>query len=346
MRVLITGGAGYIGSHTSKALARAGIEPVVYDNLSEGHRWAVKWGPLVEADLFDRHALKQAIERHDIAAAIHFAAHAYVGESICEPRRYFHNNVTNTLDFLDALLDAGINHVVFSSSCAIYGVPSAIPISEDHSKQPVNPYGESKLFIERVLGWYGQAYDLRWAALRYFNAAGADPSGELGEAHHPETHLLPLVIEAALDKRTNVEIFGVDYPTPDGTAIRDYVHVSDLADAHVLALQHLLSGGESFAANLGTGRGVSVREMVSAVERVAGVSINVRPATRRPGDPPVLVADPARAEKLLRWHPKSSSLEGIVSTAWHWRSLAPQSDSATSELRLPHAGLATSTRQG
>src|SRR6266850_33713 len=335
MRVLVTGGAGYIGSHTAKALARAGIEPVVYDNLSEGHRWATKWGPLVEGDLSDRDALKQAIQRHDIAAAIHFAAHAYVGESVHEPRRYFQNNVTNTLDLLGALLDAGVDHVVFSSSCAIYGAPNAIPISEDHSKQPVNPYGESKLFIERVLGWYGQAYDLRWAALRYFNAAGADPAGELGEAHHPETHLLPLVIEAALDKRTAVKIFGVDYPTPDGTAIRDYVHVSDLAEAHVLALQHLLSGGESFAVNLGSGRGVSVREIVAAVERIAGVSINVRPVARRPGDPPVLVADPARAEKLLSWHPEFSTLESIVSTAWHWRSLAPRSDSATTEVGPP-----------
>jgi len=344
MRVLITGGAGYIGSHTAKALARAGIEPVVYDNLSEGHHWAVKWGPLVEADLSDRHSLKQAIQQHDITAAIHFAAHAYVGESVHEPRRYFQNNVTNTLTLLDALLDAGVDHIVFSSSCAIYGVPDAIPISEDHSKQPVNPYGESKLFIERVLGWYGQAYDLRWAALRYFNAAGADPAGELGEAHHPETHLLPLVIEAALDKRTAVKIFGVDYPTPDGTAIRDYVHVSDLAEAHVLALQHLLSGGESFAVNLGSGRGVSVREIVAAVERIAGVSINVRPVARRTGDPPVLVADPARAEKLLSWHPEFSTLESIVSTAWHWRSLAPWSDSATTEVRPPPAGLSTSAR--
>jgi UDP-glucose-4-epimerase GalE len=342
MRVLVTGGAGYIGSHTAKALARAGLEPVVFDDLSEGHRWAVKWGPLVEANLSDSRALKQAIQHHDIAAVIHFAAYAYVGESVREPRRYFHNNVTNTLNLLEALLDAGVKHVVFSSSCAIYGTPNAIPISEDHSKQPINPYGESKLFIERVLDWYGRAYDLRWAALRYFNAAGADPVGELGEAHHPETHLLPLVIDAALDKRATVEIFGMDYPTPDGTAIRDYVHVSDLAEAHVLALQHLLSGVESFAVNLGAGRGVSVREIVAAVERIAGVSINVRPCPRRPGDPPVLVADPLRAEKLLSWHPEISTLESIIKTALHWRSLARRTDSAATLRRSPDAGLSVS----
>src|SRR6202048_765098 len=319
MRVLITGGAGYIGSHTAKALARVGIEPVIYDNLSTGHRWAVKWGPLVEADLCDYQALKETIEQYDITAAIHFAAHAYVGESVREPRKYFQNNVTNTLNLLDALLDAGVDRVVFSSSCAVYGIPhSTKPISEDNPKLPVNPYGESKLFIERVLDWYGRAYGLRWAALRYFNAAGADPDGELGEVHDPETHLLPLVIDAAMGKLSFVEVFGVDYPTADGTCIRDYIHVSDLAEAHVLALQQLLSGSESFAVNLGTGRGASVREIVAAVERVVGVKVEVRQASRRPGDPPVLVADPARAENLLHWRPKLSSLQNIVSTAWDW----------------------------
>ena len=321
MRVLITGGAGYIGSHTAKALARAGIEPVTYDNLSTGHSWAVKWGPLVEADLCDYQALKETIERYDITAAIHFAAHAYVGESVREPRKYFQNNVTNTLNLLDALLNTGVDRVVFSSSCAVYGIPdSTKPISEDNPKLPVNPYGESKLFIERVLDWYGRAYGLRWAALRYFNAAGADHDGELGEVHDPETHLLPLVIDAAMGKLSSVEMFGVDYPTADGTCIRDYVHVSDLAEAHVLALQQLLSGSESFAVNLGTGRGASVREIVAAVERVVGVKVEVRPAPRRPGDPPVLVADPARAENLLHWRPKLSSLQNIVSTAWDWHS--------------------------
>ena len=318
MRVLVTGGAGYIGSQTAKSLSRAGFEPVVYDNLSVGHRWAVNWGPLVEADLCDLDSLKHTLKKYDITAAIHFAAHAYVGESMREPRRYFQNNVTNTLHLLDSLLDAGIGYVVFSSSCAVYGIPQYIPIPESHSKVPVNPYGESKLFIERVLDWYARVYGMRWAALRFFNAAGADPSGELGEVHHPETHLLPLVIDAALRNRGPVAIYGVDYPTADGTAIRDYIHVCDLAEAHVLALRHLLSKGESFVANLGTGRGVSVREIVAAVERIAGAVINVRQAPRRPGDPPVLVADSSYAENLLGWQPKASALESIVSSAWHW----------------------------
>ncbi|SRR6266478_9101409 len=328
MRVLITGGAGYIGSHTAKALWLAGFEPVVYDNLSTGHRWAVKWGPLVEADISDCSALKHAIRQYDITAAIHFAAHAYVGESMHEPRRYFQNNVIGTLNLLEALLDAAVRRFVFSSSCAVYGIPNVIPIPEDHPKLPVNPYGESKLFIERALDWYGRAYDFRWAALRYFNAAGADSSGELGEVHNPETHLLPIVIETAMGKRGSFEMYGVDYPTTDGTAIRDYVHVSDLAEAHVLALQHLLSNSESFAVNLGTGHGVSVREVIAAVQRIAGVSIDARPAPRRPGDPAVLVACPARADALLRWRPKFSALDRIVSTAWHWRNLALPNESS------------------
>lgn len=318
MNVLVTGGAGYVGSHTAKALAKAGMQPVAYDNLSEGHREAVRWGPLVEADLSDRDALQQAIQRHDIQAAIHFAAHAYVGESVAQPRKYFQNNVANSLNLLDALMDAGIWNFVFSSSCAVYGVPQSIPISEDHPKLPVNPYGDSKLFIERVLNWYGQAYDLKWVALRYFNAAGADPDGELGEMHDPETHLLPIAIQTALGMRDKLEIFGTDYPTKDGTAVRDYVHVSDLADAHVLALRHLLDNGKSFAANLGTGHGVSVREVIAAVERLAARKIKVLPTSRRPGDPPTLVADPSRAHKLLSWTPKLSTLETIVSTAWQW----------------------------
>jgi UDP-glucose-4-epimerase GalE len=343
MQVLVTGGAGYIGSHAAKALSRAGIEPVVYDNLSTGHRWAVKWGPFVQGELSDRQALKHAIQKYDITAAIHFAAHAYVGESVCEPRKYFQNNVAGTLNLLEALLDNGVDRFVFSSSCAVYGIPDSIPISEDHPRIPINPYGESKLFIERVLGWYAGAYDLRWAALRYFNAAGADPSGELGELHHPETHLLPIVIEAALGQRDSVEVFGMDYPTADGTAIRDFVHVSDLADAHVVALQHLLSGADSFAANLGAGRGVSVREIVAAIERIAGVPVNIKPMPRRPGDPPVLIADPTRAASVLRWRPKLSTLETIVSTAWHWHSRVLPADPFATEFPVPAVGLAASS---
>jgi UDP-arabinose 4-epimerase len=326
--ILISGGAGYIGSHTAKVLSRAGFRPVVYDNLSTGHPWAVKWGPLVKADLSDQGSLKQALNQYDVSAAIHFAAHAYVGQSVHEPRRYFENNVTNTFHLIHALLDAGVNHIVFSSSCAVYGVPQFLPISESHSKLPVNPYGDSKLFIERVLDWYGRAYGLRWAALRYFNAAGADLEGELGEVHNPETHLVPRLIETGLGRLGSVEIYGTDYPTDDGTAVRDYVHVSDLAEAHVATLQHLLSDGESFSANLGTGRGASVREVITAVEHVSGTTIRTKLAPRRPGDPPVLIADPAYAEKVLGWRPKLSSLDLIVSSAWDWhrRSLSLRQD--------------------
>lgn len=318
MRILITGGAGYVGSHAAKTLHRAGFEPIVLDNLSAGHRWAVKWGPLIKADLCDETSLRRTLSEYNISAAMHFAAYAYVGESVQSPRPYFDNNVSNTLHLIHSLLDAGIKHFVFSSSCAVYGLPQSLPISENHSNLPVSPYGESKLFIERVLKWYGQAYGLRWAALRYFNAAGADPDGELGEMHVPETHLIPRVIEAALGKLESVEIYGDDYPTKDGTAIRDYVHVSDLAEAHVSALQHLLSGGENLAANLGTGRGASVREVITAVEKVSGALIKAKIAPRRPGDPAELVADPILAEKLLKWGPRVSSLEDIVSSAWNW----------------------------
>jgi len=318
MRVLVTGGAGYIGSHTAKALAHAGFEPIVYDNLSEGHRWAVKWGPLVEADLSDRQRLEQTIRQYSISAVVHFAAHAYVGESMREPRRYFQNNVSSTLVLLETLLDAGIGTMVFSSSCAVYGVPEVTPIPESHPKRPVSPYGDSKLFIERVLEWYGLAYGLRSACLRYFNAAGADPEGELGELHHPETHIIPLVIETALGRRSKVEIFGIDYPTVDGTAIRDFIHVSDLADAHVAALNQLLGGGLGFAANLGTGRGVSILEIIRAVEAYSGVSIDAHPGPRRPGDPSALVANPSAARSLLGWHPKRSTLDEIISSAFEW----------------------------
>lgn len=319
MRVLVTGGAGYIGSHTCKALYQAGFEPVVFDNLSTGHRWAVRWGPVVKADLSNRSAIVSALQEYRVEAVIHFAASAYVGESIQNPRKYFNNNVVNTLNLLEAMLDAGVRYIVFSSSCATYGIPEHIPISEDHPQRPVSPYGESKLFVERALRWYGEAYGLRWVALRYFNAAGADPEGELGEVHNPETHLIPLAIQAALGRRPYLEIYGTDYPTPDGTAIRDYVHVTDLAKAHVLALTYLLNGGESTALNLGTGRGHSVREVVGAVERVSCRRVLVREGPRRPGDPPALVAEATRAKAVLGWEPGFRSLDAIVETAWHWR---------------------------
>jgi UDP-arabinose 4-epimerase len=317
-RVLVTGGAGYIGSHTCKALAAAGYLPVAFDNLAGGHRWAVKWGPLVEADLADRDALAQALRAHEIGAVVHFAAFAYVGESMADPGRYFRNNVANTLNLLEAMQAAGVGDIVFSSTCATYGIPAALPIAEDHPQAPVNPYGESKLFVERALHWHGVAHGLRWMALRYFNAAGADPEGDLGEDHDPETHLIPLAIETALGRRAQLQIFGADYATADGTAVRDYIHVTDLADAHVRALRHLEVGGRSMALNLGTGRGHSVREVVAAVERVVGRRVDVTLAPRRAGDPPVLVASPGLAREVLAWQPRHSDLDTIVATACAW----------------------------
>ena len=316
--VLVTGGAGYIGSHTCKALAAAGYSPVTLDNLAYGHRWAVRWGPFEQADLADRQAVERVLREHRIGAVIHFAAYAYVGESMTDPGKYFRNNVVNTLNLLEAMRAAGVGRIVFSSTCATYGVPQAVPIGEDHPQSPVNPYGESKLFVERALHWNGVAHGLRWMALRYFNAAGADPDGEIGEDHDPETHLIPLAIEAALGRRPDLQVMGTDYPTPDGTAIRDYVHVTDLADAHLRALRHLEGDGPSGALNLGTGRGHSVREVVAMVERVTGRKVGARDAPRRAGDPPALVAAPGRARQLLGWEPRWSSLEAIVHSACRW----------------------------
>lgn len=318
-RILVTGGAGYIGSHTAKALARSGFEPIVFDNLSEGHRDSVKWGPLVEGDLADAALIREAIAAYRVRAVIHFAANAYVGESMKNPRQYFRNNVANTLNLLESLLDTGVGCIVFSSTCATYGMPTKVPIPEDHLQDPINPYGESKRTVEKFLRWYGDAYGLSWAALRYFNAAGADPEGEIGEDHDPETHLIPIALQAALGERRCVEVYGTDYATPDGTAVRDYIHVTDLANAHVLALRYLLEGGRSLGLNLGTGSGHSVRGVLDAVERVTGCLVPVREADRRPGDPPVLVADAARASQILGWKPQHSDLESIVETAWRWQ---------------------------
>jgi UDP-arabinose 4-epimerase len=317
--ILIVGGAGYIGSQTAKAVARAGLEPVVFDNLVHGHRWAAKWGPLVEGDLSDRALLDRVLAEHHVTAVIHFAAYAYVGESVTNPRKYFHNNVTGTLTLLDALIDRGVRDIVFSSTCATYGVPVAVPMTEDHPQKPINPYGESKLAVERILHWYQGAYGTRYAALRYFNAAGADPDGELGEDHDPETHLIPLAIGAALGRAPELKIFGTDYATPDGTAIRDYIHVADLADAHLLALGRLEQGEKELALNLGTGHGHSVREVIAAVEKVSGRQVPRVEADRRAGDPPSLVADPSRAMQRLGWAPKYAALETIVEHAFRWQ---------------------------
>ena len=323
MSVLIVGGAGYIGSQTAKAVAAAGLQPIVFDNLVYGHEWAVKWGPLVRGDLADRALLVDVMKRHSVDAVIHFAAYAYVGESVTNPRKYFGNNVTGTLNLLDAMLDAGVRDVVFSSTCATYGEPQKVPIAEDHPQNPVNPYGETKLAVEKMLHWYSQAYGLRYAALRYFNAAGADPDGEIGEDHDPETHLIPLAIDAAVVSGAELQIFGTDYPTPDGTAIRDYIHVVDLADAHLRALAKLrddqTNGTTALRLNLGTGRGHSVREVVAAVRKVTGRDVRVREVGRRAGDPPALVADARQAAAVLGWQPRHPELEVIVEHAARWR---------------------------
>jgi UDP-glucose-4-epimerase GalE len=316
--ILVTGGAGYIGSHTCKALARAGHLAVVLDNLIHGHKAAVRWGPLVEGDIRDRGLVERAIREHRIDAVVHFAGHAYVGESMRDPGKYFGNNAAGSLTLLEAVQACGIGRIVFSSTCATYGVPESLPIHDEHAQRPINPYGESKLFVERALRWYGVAHGLRSVALRYFNAAGADPDGEIGEEHDPETHLIPLAIGAALGTRAPLQIYGTDYPTPDGTAVRDYVHVTDLADAHVRALDYLDGGGESTAVNLGTGRGHSVREIVAAVERVAERELPRRETARRPGDPASLVAAPGRSRELLGWAPQRSELGAIIATAWRW----------------------------
>lgn len=331
-RVLITGGAGYIGSHTTKYFSQHGLQPVVLDNLHVGHRSAVRWSPLVTCDLAEHSKLTQILHDYDIQAVIHFAAHCYVGESMTRPAEYFQNNIVNTLNLLNAMCAAGVRCFVFSSSCATYGVPETGPIHEETPQRPINPYGESKLFVERALNWYGRAYGLKWVALRYFNAAGADFDGELGEEHDPETHLIPLAIQAALGMRGPLQVFGTDYPTPDGSAIRDYIHVWDLASAHYKALQYLRDGGESCALNVGAGTGYSVLEVIRAVEAVSALPVPVEFVGRREGDPPALVADPSAAKRTLQWTACHSSLEQIVASAFRWHSNSRTSKTHSGEL--------------
>ena len=318
--ILVVGGAGYIGSQTTKQLAQAGLDPVVFDNLSSGHDWALRWGPFERGDLADPAAIRAVFARHTITAVVHFAALIQVGESVRDPRKYWRGNVVNTLNLLDAMLDAGVRQIVFSSTAAVYGNPVRVPIPEDHPLAPVSPYGDTKLAIERVLQRYGQAYGLRSVVLRYFNAAGADPEGELGEAHPEESHLIPLVIDAALGRRPPVSIFGSDYPTADGTAVRDYVHVADLAHAHVLAVQRLAAGGSDLIANVGTGQGHSVAEVIRAVQRAAGRPVPTIAAPRRAGNPPALVADASRLKGALGWSPRHADLDAMVVHAWAWAS--------------------------
>jgi UDP-arabinose 4-epimerase len=322
--ILIVGGAGYIGSQTAKQVARAGATPVVFDNLVHGHEWAVRWGPFVRGDLADTALLARVLREQSVSAVIHFAAYTAVGESLRAPREYFRNNVVNTLHLLDAMVDAGVRDIVFSSTCATYGNPVRVPIDESHPQAPINPYGESKLTVEKMLRWYGAAYGLRYAALRYFNAAGADPDGEIGEAHDPETHLVPLAIAAALGDAPELSVFGRDYPSPDGTAVRDYVHVADLAEAHWLALDKLRSGHDALCLNLGTGRGHTVLEVLAAVERACGRPVRARVADRRPGDAPALVADASEANRVLGWRPRSSDIDTIVAHAARWYAARPR----------------------
>jgi UDP-arabinose 4-epimerase len=317
LKILVTGGAGYIGSHVCKALAAEGFIPVTYDNLSRGNRWAVKWGPLEEGDIADTGRIGVVLDKYRPAALMHFAAYAYVGESVEQPLEYYRNNFTGTATLLAAIMEFKRIPVVFSSSCASYGLPKCIPISEEHPQLPINPYGSSKLFVERLLSDLRIAYGLQSISLRYFNAAGADPDGEIGEAHNPETHLIPLAITAA-SKGGAIQVFGNDYHTSDGTCVRDFVHVVDIADAHVRALKYLLHGGESCALNLSNARGYSVKEVITVAERVCGRPIRTEIAARRLGDPPVLIGDANRARATLGWKPQRSELRTQIADAWNW----------------------------
>lgn len=316
--ILVVGGAGYIGSHTCKALSQAGFTPVVLDNLSMGHEWAAIYGPLHIGDMGDAPFVQEVIRKHEIQSVIHFAASAYVGESMTNPGKYFKNNVTNMQTLLDVCIAEGVKHFIFSSSCATYGIPEEMPIRESLVQKPINPYGETKLIGETMLKWYANAHDFRYVALRYFNASGDDEAGEIGEVHEPETHLIPIILQAATGRREYIEVFGTDYPTPDGTAVRDYVHVSDLGDAHLKALEYLIAGGDSAKLNLGTGNGFSVQQVIDAARKVSGKEIQVKYGPRRAGDPPSLYADPIAAKTTLGWSPKYTDIDKIVETAWNW----------------------------
>jgi len=323
MRILVTGGAGYIGSHAVRLFLSRGHDVWVYDNLTMGHRGAVPAERLLVGDLAELSRLDHALLMQRIEAVVHFAAFAFVGESVRDPAKYYQNNLVNTLTLMDCMRRQGIGRFVFSSTCATYGVPQQVPITEDEPQRPINPYGRAKLAVEHALEDYAAAYGWGYAALRYFNAAGAAPDGSIGEDHNPETHLIPLAIYAAQGRRPHLEIFGSDYATPDGTCIRDYVHVDDLAAAHLLALERL-QPGQGLRYNLGTGRGYSVREVIRCVEEVSGKSVSVREGPRRPGDPPVLVAAADKVQRELGWQPRYTELRSIVDTAWNWHKSHPR----------------------
>ncbi len=318
MAILVCGGAGYIGSHVNKALNREGYETIVYDNLVYGHREAVMWGTFVQGDLADTVALEQVFQKYQIEAVVHLAAFAYVGESVYDPEKYYYNNVVNTLNLLQVMGRNGCNRIIFSSTCATYGEPERIPITEEMQQCPVNPYGMTKLTVERIFQDYHKAYGLNFVVLRYFNAAGADPDGEVGESHNPETHLIPLVLDAASGRKAEIQVFGTDYDTRDGSCVRDYIHVSDLASAHLLALHYLENGKESDYFNLGNEQGSSVFQVLDSVRRVTGRDFNVVYGARRFGDPAVLVGSCQKAKAVLGWKPQYNSLDEIVEHAWKW----------------------------
>ena len=319
-RILVTGGAGYVGSHCVKALAAAGHESLVFDNLLRGHREFAKWSKFIEGDIRDAQLLDCVFASQKFDAVMHFAALAYVGESVDDPDRYYDTNVHGTRVLLNSMVRAQVSTIVFSSSCAVYGQPDLAPIHEDTPCKPINPYGFTKYVCEQMLQDFGKAYDVASVRLRYFNAAGAEPSAEIGEDHNPETHLIPLILDAALGLRPHIKIFGTDYPTPDGTALRDFIHVCDLARAHVLALEHLLQNKPSITLNVGTGHAYSVQEVVDTVRAVTGQPVAAQPAPRRTGDPAILIADAARANAVLGWSPTCSDLKMIIADAWRWHS--------------------------
>jgi UDP-glucose 4-epimerase len=317
--ILITGGAGYIGSHINKKLHEEGYDTLIVDNLSHGHEEFVKWGVFENVDLSDLDGLRRLFITYPITAVMHFAAFTYVGESVEDPQKYYSNNLRNTLNLLQVMIENNVEKIVFSSTCATYGEPKEIPITEDHPQNPISPYGRGKLMVEQIMDDYSDAYKLRYTSLRYFNAAGADPEGEIGELHRPETHLIPIILDVAKGQREDVQIFGTDYPTPDGTCIRDYIHVVDLADAHLQALKYLESGGKSDVFNLGNGNGFSVLEVIRTAQEVTGKSIKTVETKRRPGDPPVLVGSSEKAREILKWDPKFTELSLIIETAWEWQ---------------------------
>lgn len=320
MAVLVVGGAGYIGSHTVKLLRENGKGVVVFDNLEKGSLQAIPDTPFYKGDLRNRSDVTGVFEKHDIDAVMHFSAYALVGESMSLPEIYYENNVTGTLNLLTAMKDAGVEYFIFSSTAAVYGEPERVPIDEDHPQAPTNVYGETKRVVEKMLDWFDKIYRIKSVRFRYFNAAGADPSGDIGECHTPETHLIPLILQAALGERQSVSVFGDDYPTKDGTCIRDYIHVCDLSEAHILALDYLKSTKKSTVFNLGNGSGHSVKEVIEAARRVTGLDIAFKIAPRRPGDPAVLVASSEKAQTVLGWKPGFYDIDTIVKTAWRWHS--------------------------